>query len=184
MVTGTGAAPAAAAMPPAVRLRDAAEADVPTLLALIRALAEYERLAEHAVATPELLRRHLFGPQPRARAVLAEAGEGGEAAGFALYFFAFSTFTGRPSLYLEDLFVRPERRGSGVGRALLSELARRAVAADCARMDWAALRWNEPALGFYRALGAGTLDDWTRLRLEGEALARLAAVTSPASVTI
>ena len=167
-----------------VRLRDAGASDIPDLLRLIRGLAEYERLQDRAVATEAALRTHLFGPVPRAHAILAEttapgSGEGGEAVGLAVYYFGFSTFTGRPSLCLEDIFVQPKHRGQGIGRALLATLAARATASDCARMDWSVLDWNTGAQRFYRSLGARPLDQWTGYRLEGEALRALASTTEP-----
>ncbi len=155
-----------------IRLRDAVQADIPTLLALIRRLAIYERLQDRAVATPELLARHMFGEVRRAEAMLAESA--GQAVGFALWFQTFSTFRGRPTLYIEDVFVDEASRGQGIGRRLFSALARRAVTADCARMEWSVLDWNAPALGFYRSLGAEPMDEWTVQRLAGDALTRLA----------
>lgn len=123
--------------------------------------------------TAPMLHEALFGAQPLARAVLAEAD--GAVAGFALFFTSFSTWTGRAGLYLEDLFVRPEARGRGVGRALLRHLAREAVRLGCARLEWSVLDWNRPAIDFYQSLGAVPIDQWTRYRLKGEALAALAA---------
>ena len=154
-------------------LRPATVADVALVLAFIRDLAEYERLAHEVVATEPLLRETLFGERPGAEVVIAEL-DGGPV-GFALFFHNFSTFLGRPGLYLEDLFVRPAARGHGVGRALLARLAAIAVARGCGRFEWAVLDWNEPAIGFYRRLGAVPLDDWTVQRVTGEALHRLAA---------
>lgn len=156
-----------------ITIRPAREDDAATLLRLIRALAEYERLADQVVATEAGLRESLFGATPRAEAVLAEAG--GDAIGFALWFHNFSTFLGRHGLYLEDLFVLPEWRSRGVGRALLVHLARIAVERGCGRMEWSVLDWNAPAIGFYRRLGAVPMDEWTVYRLTGEALTRLAA---------
>lgn len=153
-------------------LRAACADDVPLLLDLIRQLARYERLETAAVATPALLERHLFGPTPRAHALLAE--EGDKPCGFALWFFSFSTFTGRPTLFVEDVFVHEASRGRGIGRAIFAELARRAVAAECARMEWSVLDWNEPAIGFYRSIGAEGLNDWTVQRLAGGSLLTLA----------
>ena len=157
-------------------IRPAIEADVPLVLELIRALAEYERLAHAVVATEDVLRASLFGPQPGAEVLIAEME--GEPAGFALFFHNFSTFLGRRGLYLEDLFVRPDYRGQGVGRALLARLAAIAVARGCGRFEWAVLDWNEPAIGFYRALGAVPLSDWIVHRVTGEALTRLASEDS------
>ena len=154
------------------RIRPAVEADVPLVLALIRELAEYERLADQVTAAESDLREALFGPAPRAEAVIATVD--GEAAGFALFFHNFSTFTGRPGLYLEDLYVRPAHRGRGVGRRLLVHLARLARGRGCSRFEWAVLDWNEPAIRSYRRVGASPMDDWTVYRLTGTALERLA----------
>ena len=152
--------------------RDATPADVPALLALIAELADYERLSHEAVATPADLHDSLFGATPRAHAMLAE--QGGAVCGMAVFFFSFSTFTGRPSLYLEDVFVRPAHRGQGIGRGFFRRLAARAVEERCGRMEWSVLDWNEPALAFYRALGAEPRAGWTTMRLVGEGLARVA----------
>jgi GNAT superfamily N-acetyltransferase len=158
--------------PRALSLRAAAPRDVPLVLSLIRELAEYERLAHEVVATPELLERWLFGERPAAEVVVAELAA--EAAGFALYFHNFSTFLGRPGIYLEDLYVRPAFRQHGVGRALLAHLAALALERGCGRLEWAVLDWNEPAIAFYRRLGAEPMHDWTVFRVTGDALARLA----------
>jgi len=152
----------------------ATPADVPLILTLIRELAEYERLAHEARATDPLLHDALFGPSPVAHSVIARSKDG-TPAGFALYFFSFSTFVGRPGLYVEDLFVRPEFRKRGLGRLLLAHLARVAVDRGCGRMEWSVLNWNETALRVYRAIGAQPMDEWTVQRLTGEALERLAA---------
>jgi len=152
-------------------IREANSADVPILLTLIRELAEYERLSHEVVATDELLAAQLFGPERVAHALIAE--QGVDVSGFALYFFTFSTFLGRPGLYLEDLFVRPAWRSQGVGRALLGALAARAVARGCGRMEWAVLNWNESAIRFYRSLGARPQDEWTVYRLTRPAIAAL-----------
>lgn len=152
-------------------IRTATPADVPSIARLIRALAEYERLPQYV--EEDRLRDHLFGPRPFAEVLVAE--DTGEVVGFALFFHNYSTFRCHPGLYLEDLFVFPEARGRGHGKSLLLALARLALERDCARVDWAVLNWNEPALGFYRALGAVPLDDWTTYRLTGEALTRAAA---------
>jgi len=141
---------------------------------MIRGLAEYERLSQQAVATEESIRASLFGPRPFAEVVLASSGS--TPVGFALFFHNFSTFLGRPGLYLEDLFVLPEWRGRGVGRRLLTHLASIAVERGCGRMEWAVLDWNESAIGFYRRLGAQMLDDWRICRLTGDALDRAAAL--------
>lgn len=150
----------------------AAESDVPQILAFIRALAEYERLADSVVATEEGLRESLFGPRPFAECAMARSN--GEPAGFALFFHNFSTFLGRPGVYLEDLFVRPEFRGKGVGRALLQYLAKLTIDRKCGRLEWSVLDWNQPAIGFYKSLGAVPMDEWTIFRLKGEALLKLA----------
>ena len=154
-------------------LRPAAEADLDTIIELIHALADYEREPEAVRLDRETLRCHLFGPRPYAEVILAET-DAGQSAGFALFFHNFSTWEGRPGIYLEDLFVRPEFRGHGYGKALLSELARLAVERGCARLEWAVLDWNEPSIQFYRALGARPMDEWTTYRMDGEALRALA----------
>lgn len=155
-------------------IREAVEADVPVIAALIRELAEYERRTHEVTMTEPGLRVALFGPRPHAEVVLAEE-EGGEAIGFALFFFHFSTFLGRPGLYLEDLFVRPARRGRGVGVALLRHLAGVALARGCGRMEWTVLDWNKLAIEFYRRLGAYAVDEWTIYRLDADALEALAS---------
>jgi GNAT superfamily N-acetyltransferase len=154
-------------------VRPCVETDAPTIAALARELAAYERLEAFAVATPDDFRRHLFGPERAAEAVIAELG--GEAVGYALFFTSFSTFRGRPGLFLEDLFVRPEHRGRGIGKALLKTVARTAVERRYGRLEWSVLDWNAPAIDFYKAAGARALDDWTLFRIDDEALARLAA---------
>jgi len=153
-------------------LRAATVADVPQILAFIRALADFERLPHEVVATEAGIRLALFGPRPYAEVVLAE--DDGAPIGFALYFHTFSTFVGQPGLYLEDLFVVPEARGRGVGRALLAHLSRVAVERGCGRVEWAVLDWNAPAIRFYDSLGARPNSEWTVYRLTGEALAALA----------
>jgi GNAT superfamily N-acetyltransferase len=155
-----------------VTIRPATEADLGTIEELIRALAEYERMADEVVMDAELLRKGLFGDRPYAEVLIAEVDD--EAVGFALFFHNFSTFLGRPGIYLEDLFVKPEHRGSGLGKALLKRLAEIAVERGCGRMEWAVLDWNEPSIGFYKKLGARPNDDWTVYRLTGEALQNLA----------
>jgi GNAT superfamily N-acetyltransferase len=155
----------------------AREDDAGLVLRFIRELAEYERLTHEVVATEADIRTALFGLDPSAHAVIGYVN--GEPAGFALYFFSFSTFVGRPGLYLEDLYVRPPFRGRGLGRRLLAHLARIAVERNCGRMEWSVLDWNQQALGFYRRLGARSMDEWTVQRLTGEALRSLAA-TAPA----
>ena len=164
-------------MPPAapadIALRPANRGDVPTILALIRGLAEYEQLAHEVEADEARLADTLFGGRPCAEVVIAEVG--GTAAGFALFFHSYSTFLAKPGLYLEDLFVLPEHRGLGVGRRLMAHLARLALARGCGRFEWSVLDWNAPAIGFYRRLGAVGMDGWTTQRVTGEALHRLAA---------
>ncbi len=159
-----------------LRLRPAKPADVPVILQLVRALAEYERAPEAVVATEQDFLRHGFGPSPRFSVLLAE--EDGNVSGFALWFFTFSTWLGKPGLFLEDLFVRPELRGRGIGKALMLELARIAVREGCGRFEWNVLDWNQPSIDFYRSLGARELDEWVGCRLEGDALRALAARTS------
>ena len=158
---------------PVLSIRPATVDDVPLIAQLIRELAEYERLADAAVATEDGLREQLFGERPAAEVLVAEAD--GEPVGFALFFHTFSTFRGQRGLYLEDLFVRPAFRGSGLGRHLMASLARIAVQRDCGRFEWSVLDWNAPAIGFYRTLGAVGMDEWTVQRLEGEALHALAS---------
>lgn len=154
-------------------LRPATEADLDTIIELIHALAEYEREPDAVHLERDVLRGHIFGPKPYAEVILAET-DAGASAGFALFFHNFSTWEGKPGIYLEDLFVRPEYRGHGYGKALLVELARLAVERDCARLEWAVLDWNEPSIQFYRALGAVPMDEWTTYRVTAEALQDLA----------
>ncbi len=158
-------------------IRKATPADLPDILQLIRDLAAYEREPDAVKATVESLHGTLFGPTPTAEAIVAEGGDefGGEVVGVALYFTNFSTWSGRDGLYLEDLYVKPEARGSGLGKALLRRLARIAVARGCARVEWSVLDWNAPAIAFYRSLGAVAKDEWTVYRLDGDALARFGA---------
>lgn len=153
-------------------LRNAGPGDVALVLRFIRALAEYERLAQEAVATEDDVRRLLFGDPPRAWCLVAEWE--GAPVGFALWFYSVSTFLGRPSLYLEDVFVEPAHRNRGIGRAIFAELARRAVAEGCGRMEWSVLDWNAPSIAFYRSIGARPKQGWTLQRLSGDALASLA----------
>lgn len=143
-------------------------ADVPRLLELIDGLADYERLARPDAAARQRLAADALGTPPRFRTLLVEVD--GQVVGYAIYFFTYSTFRARPTLYLEDVFVLPERRGQGAGVALFRACAREAVANECARMEWQVLAWNEPSIEFYKRLGAGQLDDWLPFRLEGEAL--------------
>jgi len=153
-------------------IRSAVAGDVPVILQLIRALAAFEREPDAVVATEADLLRDGFGPSPRFRVLLAE--DDGQPAGFAFHFFAYSTWRGRPVLYLEDLFVLPEHRSKGIGLALMRALARRAVDEGCARFVWEVLDWNGQAIRFYESLGAEVLRSWLNVRLEGSALARLA----------
>jgi GNAT superfamily N-acetyltransferase len=155
-----------------ITIRPAAREDVGLILRFIRALAVYEREPDAVVATEETLLRDGFGPQPYFECLIAEWD--GAPAGFAFYFFDYSTWLGRPGIYLEDLFVDPEFRGKGIGRVLLERLAAIAVERNCARMKWQVLDWNEPAIEFYRAMGAEFPAEWLNVRLTGEALQRLA----------
>jgi GNAT superfamily N-acetyltransferase len=154
------------------QIRPSGVEDVPTILQLIRDLAAYERAPDEVTATEEQLVDVLFGERPAAEVLLAFEQE--SPVGFALYFYNFSTWLGRPGLYLEDLFVKPEKRGKGYGRALLVELAKIAHDRGCGRMEWAVLNWNEPAIKFYRALGATPMHEWTVFRLTRDEIARLA----------
>lgn len=156
-----------------LEIREATEGDVPLILSFIRELAEYERLSDEVVATEEVLRESLFGERTGAEVVIGY--DDGDPAGFALFFHNFSTFLGRPGLYLEDLYVKPEKRGRGIGRALLVHLAKLAKERGCGRMEWAVLDWNEPAIKVYEGVGARPMDEWTVYRVTGEALKNLAA---------
>jgi GNAT superfamily N-acetyltransferase len=156
-----------------VSIRVATIADVSLIMGFIRELADYERLLHEVEATDVDVRRDLFGENPRAFCDIAEAG--GKPVGFALWFYNYSTFRGRAGIYLEDLFVRPEARGLGAGKALLARLAQRCVDADLGRLEWAVLNWNAPSIAFYDSLGAAAMTDWTVRRLDGEALKRLAS---------
>ena len=160
----------------AIEIRKAEENDVPLILEFIQSLAEYERLRDSCIATEDLLRRTLFGERPAAEVIIAAID--GAPAGFALFFHNYSTFLAQRGIYLEDLFVRPEARGRGVGFALLSELARIAIDRDCGRLEWAVLDWNQLAIDFYKRIGANPLDDWTVFRMTGEPLKELAACSS------
>ena len=153
-------------------VRPAVDSDVPLVASLIRELAEFERLLHEVRLTEEGLRESLFGERRYAEVVIAEDAEGAPI-GFALFYHSYSTFLGRPGIYLEDLFVRPAHRGSGVGKALLRHLARLAEERGCGRLEWAVLDWNEPAIRFYRGLGARPTSGWSVYRLEGEALRRM-----------
>ncbi len=154
-------------------LREARSEDCGLILSLIRELAAYEKLAHEVVATEEVLRETLFGEHPRAEVVIGE--HRGVAVAYALFFHNFSTFTGRPGIYLEDIYVKPEMRGRGYGKCLLAHVAGLAVERECARMEWSVLDWNEPSIRFYRSLGAVAMDEWTVQRLAGPALDEVAA---------
>jgi GNAT superfamily N-acetyltransferase len=155
-----------------VQIRPASEADVLEILQMIQGLAEYERLTHVCTATEEQLRDTLFGPRPGAEVVLAR--EQGVCVGFALFFPNYSTFLAKPGMYLEDLFVKPEARGRGVGLALLKQLAAIARERGYGRVEWSVLDWNDPAIGFYKKLGAVPMDEWTMFRLTGDAIGALA----------
>ncbi len=162
-----------------VTIRAARADETHLILQFVRELARYERLEDQVIATAAGLRTALFGPRPYAE--VAFVCLHGEPVGFALFFHNFSTFRGRPGIYLEDLFVRPECRGRGLGRRLLTWLAALAVDRGCARLEWAVLDWNEPSIGFYRSLGAVAMDEWTVFRLTGAPLEALARQVGPAS---
>lgn len=159
--------------PAEINVRPAAPHDGPLILAFIMELAEYERLTHQVTATEDDIRRQLFGSKPAAEALIGEWR--GKPEGFAIYFHNFSTFLAKPGIYLEDLYVRPPARGHGLGAAMLRRLAQLAVQRQCGRLEWAVLDWNEPAIGFYKKLGAVPTDEWTVFRLTGEALLDLAA---------
>ena len=163
------------------QIRPARVNDVPIILQLIRDLATYERAPDEVVATEEQLIDVFFGERPVAEVLLAFERE--STVGFAVYFYSFSTWLGRPGLYLEDLFVKPEKRGKGYGRSLLVELAKIARDRGCGRMEWAVLNWNEPAIKFYRTLGAKPMDEWTVFRLTREEIAKLANGADTAATT-
>jgi GNAT superfamily N-acetyltransferase len=154
-------------------IRPATPADLPLIAQFIHDLADYEKLAHEVRFDEAKLGEKLFGPRPYAEVVIGEID--GTAQGFALFFHNFSTFEGRPGIYLEDLFVHPEARGSGLGKALLAHLASLVIERDCARLEWSVLDWNAPAIGFYQSLGAKLMDEWTVMRVDGEALTTLAA---------
>jgi GNAT superfamily N-acetyltransferase len=156
-----------------INISPATPDDVPTILALVRELAEFERLLDQVRATEEQIRKALFGPRPYAEVLIARVD--GEVAGFALFFHNLSTFLAKPGIYLEDLYVRPKFRGGGCGASLLRRLATIAVERDCGRLEWSVLNWNQRAIDFYKSLGAEPLDEWTMYRVTGEALERLAA---------
>ena len=156
---------------PDAAIRFATQDDVPAILGLIRELAEYERLLDQVVANESALHRALFGERPYVEALVVNVEN--ETVGFALFFHNFSTFLGKPGMYLEDLYVRPAFRGQGLGKALLTRVAQIAVERDCGRMEWSVLDWNEPSIRFYESLGAKPLTDWTVYRVTGDALSSL-----------
>ena len=158
---------------PDFTIRLATAQDVPLILQFIKGLAEYEKLTHEVTATEDLLRETLFGPRQVAEVIIGE--HRGEPVGFALFFHNYSTFLGRPGIYLEDLFVKPEMRGRGFGRVLLTYLAKLAHERKCGRVEWSVLDWNDPSIQFYRKLGATAMDEWTMYRLTGDALTNLAA---------
>jgi GNAT superfamily N-acetyltransferase len=157
---------------PHLRIAPAIEPDIPVILSLIQALAQYERLDHEVTATEDRLRETLFGTKPSAEVLLARWDQ--ECAGFAVFFATYSTFLARPGIYLEDLFIKPHLRGKGIGLDLLKHVARLAAERGCGRLEWGVLNWNEPAIGFYQKLGAIPMDEWTKYRLTGEALESLA----------
>ena len=156
----------------AFEIREANESDIPLIHQFIRDLADYEKLAHVVVATEAQLHSTLFGSSPYAEVIIAE--EDGTPAGFALFFHNYSTFLAQPGIYLEDLFVKPEYRGRGYGKALLARLAQIARKRNCGRVEWAVLDWNEPSIAFYKSLGARRMDEWHTFRLTGDALSKLA----------
>jgi GNAT superfamily N-acetyltransferase len=158
---------------PEIMIRSAMEEDVSLILSFIKELAVYEHLSHEVSATEDLLRFHLFGETRGAEVVIGQQAD--KPAGFALFFHNFSTFLGRPGIYLEDLYVKPEFRGKGIGRAMLTHVAALAKDRDCGRLEWSVLDWNEPAIRLYEGIGAVSMDDWTVYRVAGEALDRLAA---------
>jgi GNAT superfamily N-acetyltransferase len=161
-------------------VRPAIAADVPTIFALIQALAEYEKLSHEVVGSPAALESHLFGDRPYAEALVAEVA--GQGVGFALFFHNYSTFLTQPGIYLEDLFVLSEYRGQGIGKALLTYLALLAVDRNCGRLEWSVLDWNAPAIAFYERMGADVLPDWRTCRVTGQSLTNLAAI-APATTS-
>ncbi len=160
-------------MNPEFVLRPAQPADTKAIFELIKALAEYEKLSHAVVGSAEALQAHLFGSRPYVEAIIAESG--GKAVGFALYFYNYSTFLTQPGIYLEDLFVLPEYRRQGIGKAIFKYLAQLAIERDCGRLEWSVLDWNEPAIAFYRQMGAKILEDWRICRLADTALTQLAS---------
>ncbi|HWU78204.1 MAG TPA: GNAT family N-acetyltransferase [Rhodanobacter sp.] len=165
--------------PSRLRLRSARRQDVAEILALIRELAEYEKLLHEVIAGEADLERDLFGATPRAHCDIAEWD--GEVAGFALWFYNYSTFMGRAGIYLEDLFVRPAFRGNGIGRSLIAGLARRCVDESLPRLQWSVLDWNQPSIAFYESIGADVMREWLCCRMTGEAVVALAQSISPTS---
>jgi diamine N-acetyltransferase len=162
---------------PAFSIRPAQAADIALIHALVQELAAYEKLASEVDATPAMLTAALFGAAPRVFCDIAESA--GAPVGFCVWFYSFSTFRGRHGIWLEDLFIRPDFRGRGFGKALLAQLAARCVREGLSRLEWAVLDWNTPAIGFYEAMGARLLRDWTQCRMDGEALARLGIAALP-----
>ncbi len=162
-------------------LRPATPADAPVLFDLILALAEYEKLSDAVVGSADALKEHLFGEKPYVEAILAEYS--GQAVAFALFFHNYSTFLTKPGIYLEDLFVLPEYRRMGIGKAILSYLAQLAVSRDCGRLEWSVLDWNEPAIAFYERMGASVLPDWRICRVTGNSLTQLAAGESSSNIS-
>ena len=160
-------------MPADMRITNATEQDAPVILELIRDLGEYERLSDQVIATEDQIRKTLFGAHPVAEALLASIE--GKTVGFAVFFTNYSTFLAKPGIYLEDLFVKPDARGQGVGKAVLERIAQLAVERGCGRVEWSVLDWNAPSIRFYESLGAVAMNEWTTFRLTGESLARLAA---------
>jgi len=156
----------------ALRIVPASESDIPLILSFIHKIAEYEKLSHQVTATEETLRASLFGPRPAAEVLLAYWEE--KPAGYAVFFHNFSTFLGRAGIYLEDLFVEPELRGKGIGKALLSAIAKEAQKRDCGRLEWAVLDWNKPSIDFYLSLGAKPMDEWTIFRMTEDSIAKLA----------
>ena len=159
-------------MPAPITITPATPDDVPAILAMIRELAEYEKLSDRVTATEEMLDRSLFGPRPYAEVLMGRLD--GNTVGYALFFHSFSTFLARPGIYLEDVYVRPAARGRGVGKALLRAVARVARDRDCGRIEWSVLDWNKPSIDFYLSLGARPLDEWTMFRLDELGIANLA----------
>jgi GNAT superfamily N-acetyltransferase len=159
-------------MPTKITILKAVVADVPLILDLIRGIAEYEKLSHEVIATEDLLREHLFGPRPAAEVLIARTGS--RPVGFALYFQNFSTFLGKPGIYLEDLFVLPDCRGKGIGKALLKRVAAVAAERKCGRLEWSVLDWNQPAIDFYKSVGAKPMSEWTVFRMTEDAIDKLA----------